>query len=666
MECAPVNLLACIAIAVLSATGDSSISGRVLDAQQRPLPSAQVFLEQGITGTIAHTQTNAEGEYLFEGLKPGLTGVFAVADGTAFDGFSVPLAPEDRHVAPTIVLGRAGSIIGTVAAGKGKAVANANITRMLLVKSRVSIPFSKLSAYGFSAPRSNTQGKFTVSRVPLDTPIALKIAHPSYAQEAVGGLKASQKSVTISLQSGILITGKVFARGSESPVPNATIRFENINPPKDTALTRSGADGSYGVRLKPGDYLYEAIGRSYRSPVKLRLPVTGEHPAMDVSLYVAGTGRLSGQVMDAVTGEPVPNARVLLKFGGTPSAMGRTGASGNYTLDGIAGENMVQFISAPGYLPPANPSMSFQLTPRQDTEVPTFWLMPIPVYTLEVIDDAQQPVADAIVSVLRPRQWGWRTTDNNGLAEMSFASLPVDGRIIGIVEHPQQPLGALFSIPKDRAKDAIVQMGRMTSVRGIVETEAGASLEGVSVQVYLADDTLDEPVLLRQTLSRSDGTFMLEGIPLDIPLIYGTDGAFPPLVHTATAPYSAVPPPLLATSDQAGDSMAGKSINWRGMAHTSGPPLPSTGAPIIAVFIAESGAAAALESLAEMKRHLNRPDWAAVLVVDGIFAAENDDVSIFQGERPGSAMTYVLGKTGSVIFETNLMPPMSLVQKRGL
>jgi len=145
--------------------------------------------------------------------------------------------------------------------------------------------------------------------------------------------------------------------------------------------------------------------------------------------------------------------------------------------------------------------------------------------------------------------------------------------------------------------------------------------------------------------------------------VYSTDSAFPPLVYTAAARDSAIPSSLLATTDQAGESIAGDSINWHAMTRTAGPPLPSTDTPIVAVFIPENGAAAALESLAEMKRHLNRPGWAAALVVDGFFTTETDDISIFQGKRPGSAMTYVLDERGNVIFETNLMPPMTLIQK---
>jgi len=480
------------------------------------------------------------------------------------------------------------------------------------------------------------------------------------------GLKAGQPGIAIKLQSGILVTGKVFARGTDTPVPNATIRFDNINPPKDTALTRSGADGTYGVRLKPGDYLYEAIGRSYRSPVKLRLPVTGEYPGMDVSLYVAGKGTLSGQVMDAVSGDPIPNARVMLEFGGTPSALGRTGTSGSYTLDGIAGENVVRFMSAPGYLPPANPSLSFHLDPREEIAIPTFWLMPLPTYTLEVIDNTQQPVDGAIVSVLRPRQWGWRTTDTNGLAELAFAHLPNDGRVIGMIEHPNQPVGALFSISKDRADDAIMKLNPLASVSGTVKDEDGTGLEGVAVQAYFGDENMDTPILLRQTISRKNGEFTLEGIPMDIPLVYSTNSVSPPSVHTATTLNSQIPTPLLAIANLAGKSMAGNPLRWRSMTYVGGKPFAHENmkdSPTIVIFTDTDQAAATLESLVEIKRILNHPTWAMVLVIDGSFHLDSPSVSLFQGARPGMAMTYVLDKTGIVVFETNSLPPLTVLQR---
>ncbi|MCH8203803.1 MAG: carboxypeptidase regulatory-like domain-containing protein, partial [Candidatus Hydrogenedentes bacterium] len=512
------NVAALLITATLAAADLSTVAGRVVDERGRPVAGARVFLEQGLGGSVQVTRAAPDGSYRFENVLPGLTGVFARAQGYAFGGRSVRVAIADTLDDTDVTLREAGTLSGTVLGPGGAPVSGARITRALFLgEMSVSIPFAKLARFGINEPRTDEKGRFSILSLPRGEPVALKIAHPRYAQEAATGFKVGDRNVKITLSRGVLISGNVIAQGSETLVPNATVFFRNPDPPNDTVIARAGADGSFSLRLKPGAYVYDASGANFRSPNLRRMVVTGQYEAQRVALYVAGTSSLRGLVKDADSGEPVPGARLVLESYGVPSAITRTGPTGEFEFNAAEGENVVILDAAPGYILPAKPALRVQVAANRPVEVPTYWIAPIPKYSLEVIDEDEQPVAGAVVRVLRPAQFGWRKTDANGYVDLSFASLPPDGTVVGFVEHPTRAEGALFAITRDRSEDAIVQLQPLARVEGTVRSAKGIGLAGVAVESRFTAESFPETIALWRTITASGGAFAWDGVPRHAP-----------------------------------------------------------------------------------------------------------------------------------------------------
>ena len=154
---------ALIIIPILSAlAGASSVSGTVLDERRNPVYDARVFIEPGLGGVLVETRTSADGAFAFQDVRPGGTGVFAIAEGYAFGGRHVEVALADT-VSVVIRLGAPGMISGRITSFDGSAVEGARVTRVgLLGASKVGIPLAKLAALGFREPVSDAEGCFTV------------------------------------------------------------------------------------------------------------------------------------------------------------------------------------------------------------------------------------------------------------------------------------------------------------------------------------------------------------------------------------------------------------------------------------------------------------------------------------------------------------------------
>ena len=668
------NVAALLLTAALAAAGLSTVAGRVADERGRPVAGARVFLEPGLGGALRVTQSAPDGSYRFENVLPGITGVFARAQGYGFGGQSIRVAIADTLKDTDLTLRAAGTLSGTVLGPGGSPIGGARITRaVFLGESRVGIPFAKLARFGIEEPRTDEKGRFSIVSLPRGELLALKIAHPQYAQEAIADIKVGDRNVKIRLNRGVLITGNVVARGGDTLVPNATLYFRNIDPPNDTASARSGVDGSFSLRLRPGAYAYWAAGSTYRSPNPQQMVVTGRYQTQRIALRVAGTAVLRGLVMDAVTGEPIQNARIVLESYGVPSAITRTGPTGEFELAAAEGENVVKLDTVPGYMLPSQSALRVQVTANRPVELPTYWVVPIPKYSLEVIDENEQPVSGAVVRVLRPAQFGWQTTDENGYATLSFASLPPDGTVVGFVEHPSRADGALFAITRDRSEDAIVQLQPLARVGGTVRSGGGIGLMGAAVESHITAESFQESIVLWRTITSSGGAFAWEGVPRYAPqLCVATtrdkDGQFFESDSNAfivKEESSLTLDGIVIEGGTGGRSSLGRRLKWYDNKLLCGelPDRKARQAPAVVIYVEAAQAALAAKAMQEALSILDRPGLLAALVVDGGIACPDVSFPVLKGKAPAAATTYLLDAEGTVILETFGLPPLFGINK---
>jgi len=669
-----VTILSMLITLSTALTGASSISGTVINADGDPVASARVFIEQGLQGPLRETQSGADGAFRFDDVRPEMTGVFAWAQGYAFGGRSVKLTIE-AHADVAITLARPGGVSGRIVDGRGDAIPNARITRVLLVREprllSVGIPLARLEQLGLAVPKTDADGRFTVPLLPQDGKVALKIAHGRYAQEATQPVDVGDQNVRVRLMGGVLLTGQVYLRGSTVAVGNASVVFRNAEPPNQSTVTSTHQDGTFAVRMKPGAYVYEVTGAAFKNAGPERFIISGANATERIVAYVAGVGAIHGKVLDAQTGDPVEGARLVHQTFGTTSAIRYTGPTGEFQFTAMAGENVVQFTSAFGYLGPPDSGIKMMVKEGRVAEVPTFWLLSIPTYSLQVVDEEGAPIPGAVVSVLRPDQFGWRVTDEEGRVELTFGSLPSDGTVVGLVEHPTKAEGALFAIKRSQADNALVTPLPLGQVSGRVVSADGKGLEGAIVDSRYSDESMPESIALWQTVSGADGSFSWDGVVRHVPQApsaYTINSESGELVQgEQSAPFILGEGPakdvgnISVPSGVKARSLLGKKLKWQDRPVQCGE-APSTrslrGTPAVVVYCRPEEAAMMIEGLGVARALLQDKSFVFAVVVDGEFACSDSVLPVFRGEAPGTAATYLLDGKGTVVLETFGMPPL--------
>jgi hypothetical protein len=639
----------------------ASVSGVVVDAAGAPLAGTDVFLECGLDAALVRATTDGDGRYAFPSAAGEACGVFAVAPGKALDGYTVRAPGAEPITGPPIVLSESGSVSGEVENVAGRPVEGAQIARVVLMKDeKVGIPLGKLRAYSIEPPATDAKGRFELHGLPKGCTVALKVIHPLYAQRAVDGVTVGDDHVKVEMSPGIIVQGKVLARDGREPVANAAVQFWNASPPHDTALVHADRQGAYAVRLEPGVYRCRAFARDYASPNWQRVTVTGERPEQEMTLLIAGQGVIRGSVMDAVTGQPVPGARLVLTSDGSTAAAATTGPDGAFTLEAVEGENILRLEEAPGYLPPESPGIKASVVSGATLELPAFWLAPVPRYELHVVDLEGTPVANAAVSLLDPLQFGWRFSDTNGVVEIQLGRMPTSKNVVGLVEGPSGATSALFAIAATDKEPAVVQVRPMGSVEGMVKGAADAPVPGAVIAAWTVSAQDAEPVAVWRTVSGPDGRFTWPAVAADTPYRASVttdagqaEGSFAfrvPVGGRADAGTVIVEGALSRAS------MKGKRLEWWTLPKVSGAE-PRKNQRAVVLYASAAAAPATVEACAVAAKSLGG-NSQFVVVTDAPAVVPETAIPLLQGTPPGPATTYVVDEQGVVVLETFGMPPV--------
>lgn len=645
--------------------GASTLSGRVVDAGGQPVPGTRVFIEPGLEGNLMEAQVGADGGFTFDNVPPGPVGIFAIAPDFGYAGrhFNLGL---DEAVAPFVLrMPPAGRVAGRVVTEKRKPIDGARVTRIALLDAdKVGIPLTKLKAFGFEEPRSDGEGRFVVEQLPAAGLVALKVGHPDYAQEGISDINVGDEDVRVTLTPGVITEGLVLDRRQEMAVANVDVWFQNADPPHDTAITRSDGRGHFQVRLKPGAYLGRAAGSGYRSPGWLRFEVSAEAPRQVVRLFVARTGRVRGTVKDAVSGTPVSGVRVLLETNGNIAGMVRTGATGEFVFETAEGANLVRVEAAPGYFPPEINTVSATITQGQELVLPGFWLAPLPEFNVLVLDDELNPAPGVIVSVLRPYQFGWRTTDAEGRVRIKATVLPPDGRLIGMAEHPSAPLGALFALTRKDTQEARVQLLPLGRISGTAVTAEQKPVAGAVIGGFFPGERAEEEMLLWRCLSREDGRFAWDAVSPGVPqrcLIRAGEKATAQSITFNLAPAGEQDLGLIAVAGAAqGASLLNQTFSWRDATLLCGPAPDDyvRARRMVLLYCTTAEAEIVFAGLRDVERILAENGLGCAILLDRPLLCESAPCPVLHGKPPATATTYVLDTSGRVVYESFGLPPL--------
>ncbi len=645
--------------------GMTTISGEVVDTTGTPV-AARVFLEPGLGGALREVKCDAGGGFRFDDVPAGDAGVFAHAAGLAFGGRHLNIPADNTPVSVKLILAESADVSGKVVDPENRPVEGARILRVALLSGdKVGIPLAKLVEYGFKEPVSGEDGAFHVPDLPRGGTVALKIGHPRFAQEGVTDVEVEGRNLRVVMYPGVIVEGSVRSRGSKMPVTNANVIVRSAQRPYHTAVAKTDNSGGFVMRLKPGVYLYQAAGAAYHTPGWRKLTITGRKHIEKVDLFVAGVGTITGKVCDAVTGDPVAGAKLVLETQGNVADIVRTGSNGMFKLSATEGENIVRLHAAAGYRKPETSAVRVDVVESKQLELPTFWLAPIPEYTVLVQNGQGEPADNAVVQILRPRQFGLRETDDTGRVYISVASLPPDRRIVGTAETVDGRQGALFAVDADSKDEHVARLFEFASVSGQVVDEEGRFVEGAIVGGVFADKSIEDALLLWRTVSRPDGSFRWRGIVPHVPQkCVATTGD----EHTgASQSFNLEPSAELDVGNVVlpdavqKKSMYGESLRWYReelLSENAPGKEAQKGKAAIVIYCRDEHAPVVVEGLETAQRFAGDSSWLCAVMVQGNYEGAEDGPAVYRGTNPGTATTYVVGSDDKVVLETFGLPPL--------
>ncbi|MCB1036162.1 MAG: carboxypeptidase regulatory-like domain-containing protein, partial [Acidobacteria bacterium] len=292
----------------LPATGDPGVPlrivlragitarGRVEDAEERPVPGAQVRLwpagddpRLNLFREPTHrTFTDAEGHFSFHALAEGLYELELVASGHAsrrLPGMKVA-APEADWGALQLAAGL--RLEGQVQEASGAGIGEVAIWVQTGPEARNLFPYQRLE----EAPdaTSDPRGGFQVEDLAAGTTMSLRLTREGFAPKTVPGLTLPlDQPLVITLEPASAVRGQVLD-GSGNPLPEATIGIEHEPGPQGRGrvleIQQTAPDGAFEFRgLAAGRFALRALKEGYQTAtVAVEVPAGQDVEGVEVLL----------------------------------------------------------------------------------------------------------------------------------------------------------------------------------------------------------------------------------------------------------------------------------------------------------------------------------------------------------------------------------------------
>jgi len=350
-----------------------SLGGTVLDAEQKPVEGADVWVVQG--SEVRRTRTEASGRFGFADLSVAHTQLVTRKEGLALGG-STGLLTADETV--TVTLGPAAALPLRITNRDFLPVAGARV-RSLVVSDQFAVPVEQLVENGFPALRSGDDGGLSIPGLPPGGFVKLVAAHLKYADSSVAYLPVQDKRRDIQLYEGAAVRGRVTDPGGGG-VPRAWVSVfqTGVGGQREEAGAWTDPEGFYTLRVADGGYLVTARHPDHASPLPADLEVNGEEVTHDLAL--PETRVLSGRVL--LPGrKPCPGTRAGFRVGGVFCEEALTDDQGVFRLRVGVPEGDLLIAPPPGYRTRALPRIPVNLGDKQELRLEDIQLTELPRIT---------------------------------------------------------------------------------------------------------------------------------------------------------------------------------------------------------------------------------------------------------------------------------------------
>jgi protocatechuate 3,4-dioxygenase beta subunit len=297
----------------------ATLAGTVRDDEGRPVKGAAVRAESDRSRIAPPIErTDARGEFLVPGVRPGQYTVVAREGGRA-PGIAAVVVEPEAEARVEVLLSDGGFVTGRVVDPEGRPLAG---RLRLEVVDEHGLP---ASASDRIAADAKADGAFVLGPVPLGT-LGISVSAPGHATRRVDATVARRAAVDLGdvvLETGLVIRGRVRDREGNG-LAGASVRAR-LRRPGERSLNEatSEADGEYVVAgLGPGTYQLTAVLPGHATAQATAL--AGGDP---VDLVMDAGGEIAGRVVDAA-GQPAEDATLAAEWADEAEAGSPGGAFG--------------------------------------------------------------------------------------------------------------------------------------------------------------------------------------------------------------------------------------------------------------------------------------------------------------------------------------------------
>jgi Carboxypeptidase regulatory-like domain len=292
------------------AADDTSIAGRVVDAEQRPIAKAEVcanvasYASRTFRAAVC-TLSDEQGAYQLNALEPLSYTVTANAAGFVATtlGHDTPLLLRTREARTGVDLClRPGeyNLHGSVVDATGGPVPNANVRAERALSPRLVVDSwtDDLGNFSFAVPEG---------------PVLLQAKAPGYSSASEPGV-APAAGIRLVLVPGASLRGRVVSTTSGLAVAGVELRAEPVfaQPEPLYERPRSDAQGHFSIEgLEPGSYAISAVGSGLRGQSDAPFELSLGEVIDGIEISMRQVARVSGRVLQS-DGQSCARGSVLL------------------------------------------------------------------------------------------------------------------------------------------------------------------------------------------------------------------------------------------------------------------------------------------------------------------------------------------------------------------
>lgn len=389
---------------------DNTLTGLVYNPDSKPLRGVEVTVTEVGSNEIVFAndpvdhsrditvRTDGDGRYTFRNLEPRDQYILIArhADYSRYEGKSVPVLEVGVCEEPPISLSPGAMLSGHVRDESGAGVSGAALS--LDGQGYQSSPYEPPDRL---TTKTDAQGYYVIGNVSPGNRM-LTVKAQGYGTITAMGLnfvKDQPVPRDVVLKIAEMICGRVIGPNNTG-IPGATVIALGFSNTQQSARGDVVTDdkGEFCFNdLAPGPYNLVATAKGYRFERANRTQSNTNNVIIE-GFKEAG---VCGQVIDGLTGQPVPAFSVRMRFyygpgtGTAPSEVSGEYASpkGEFCIEGVPGSDYVVEASAPGYAPTL--STNFSVSPGKSVAGITVRLSHGGSMSGRIVDSEGKPVARA-------------------------------------------------------------------------------------------------------------------------------------------------------------------------------------------------------------------------------------------------------------------------------